>query len=562
VGGAAENDERTKSALYDNVGDSQTVKQYTMKQAEKSNDSAVTTTPKLETSTKLTLIGVALGIFMAALESTIVGTAMPTVIATLGGIEIYSWVAVAYMLTTTVMTPIWGKMADLIGRRPAMFGGLALFILGSALSGAAHSMAQLIAFRALQGLGAAALFPVGMTIVADLLTLERRTRMIGLFSSMWGVASLFGPIVGGFLTQYWSWRWVFYINLPFGILAGILIWMTYKEQHARRTNIKLDYAGTFTLTLAMVVLLVLVERGSLFSNTAMTLSLLAVVALTIFFIWIERHSPEPLIPLDLFRNPMVRATTLHGLFAGMMLFGAMLYLPLFVQGVLGRTPTEAGQILTPFILPWVFSSIIGTRLILRYGYRSVAVAGMILMVIGSLILAYVSTATTRTDLAIAVIFLGLGGGLTLATLMIGTQHAVSRAQLGVATSTVQFARNIGAALGIGMMGAVLSWNLRNALAHGNSELASLSLQHGDVAALIRQTTRTEISPEASQFLQTALAGSLQKAFAMGLVAVVIATVISLLIPGGKAHDLAHAEHQTDRATDDDGAAMIDPGTTH
>jgi len=533
-----------------------------MKQPEKSSDSPATASLKLETSTKLTLVGVALGIFMAALESTIVGTAMPTVIATLGGIEIYSWVAVAYMLTTTVMTPIWGKMADLIGRRPAMFGGLALFILGSALSGAAHSMAQLIAFRALQGLGAAALFPVGMTIVADLLTLERRTRMIGLFSSMWGVASLFGPIVGGFLTQYWSWRWVFYINLPFGVLAGIMIWMTYQEQHERRTNIKLDYAGTVTLTGAMVVLLVLVERGSLFSNATVITSLLMFIALTILFVWIERHSPEPLIPLNLFRNQMVRATTLHGLFAGMMLFGAMLYLPLFVQGVLGRTPTEAGQILTPFILPWVFSSIIGTRLILRYGYRGVAVAGMVLMVMGSLLLAFVSPSTTRTTLAIAVMFLGLGGGLTLATLMIGTQHAVSRTQLGVATATVQFARNIGAALGIGTMGAVLSWSLRQELSHGSSELASLSLQHGDVAALIRQTTRTAISPEAAQFLQTALAGSLQKAFVVGLIAVAIATIISLLIPGGKAHDLAHAEHREDNEEADNEAALADLGTTH
>ncbi len=515
-----------------------------MKQQNKLSAAPIATT-KLDLPTKLTLIGIALGIFMGALESTIVGTAMPTVIATLGGIEIYSWVAVAYLLTSTVMTPIWGKMADLIGRRPAMFGGLALFILGSALSGAAHSMGQLIAFRAVQGLGAGALFPVGMTIMADLLDLERRTRMIGLFSSMWGVASLFGPLVGGFLTQYWSWRWVFYINLPFGVLAGILIWMTYTEKHARRANIKLDYAGTLTLTVAMVVLLVLVERGNAFSTAVVIAGLFAFVALTILFVWIERHSLEPLIPLNLFRNQMVRATALHGLFAGMMLFGAMLYLPLFVQAVLGRTPTEAGQILTPFILPWVFSSIIGTRLILRYGYRGVAVAGMVLMVIGSLILAFVSPATTRTTLAIAVMFLGLGGGLTLATLMIGTQHAVSRTQLGVATSTVQFARNIGAALGIGTMGAVLSWSLRNELSRGSSELASLSLQHGDIAALIRQTTRTAISPEAAQFLQTALAGSLQKAFVTGLIAVAIATVISLLIPGGKAHELAHSEHHAE-----------------
>lgn len=503
----------------------------------------------------LTLIGVALGIFMGALENTIVGTAMPTVIATLGGIEIYSWVAVAYLLTMTVMTPIWGKMADLIGRRPAIFGGMVLFLLGSALSGAAHSMVQLIAFRALQGLGAAALFPVGMTIVADLLSLERRTKIIGLFSGMWGVASLFGPLVGGYLTEHWSWRWVFYINLPFGLIAGLLIYLTYTEKHARRTNIKLDYAGTATLALAMTLLLVLVERGNDFSPMLIGLSLLGVLALTILFLWIERHSPEPLIPLNLFRNRMVTITSLHGLFAGMMLFGSMLYLPLFVQAVLGRTPTEAGQILTPFILPWVASSIIGSRLILRLGYRSVAVAGMVLMLIGSLLLAFVSPTTTRTLLVIAVIFLGLAGGMTMATLMIGAQHAVARSQLGVVTSAVQFARNIGAALGIGTMGAVLSWSLRRELARGGSEMASLSFQHGDVTAIIRQSTRAAMSPEAAQFLLTALASSLQKVFFAGLLAVIVATVISVLLPGGKAHDLGHEEQQADESKEESEAVL-------
>lgn len=500
-------------------------------------------------TTILTLIGVALGIFMGALESTIVGTAMPTVIATLGGIEIYSWVAVAYMLTSTIMTPIWGKMADLIGRRPAMFGGLALFLLGSALSGAAHSMGQLIAFRALQGLGAGALFPVGLTIVADLLSLERRTKMIGIFSGMWGVASLFGPLAGGFLTEHWSWRWVFYINLPFGLLAGAIIWFAYTEQHARRTNIKLDYAGTITLALAMLVLLILVERGSLSSINVVTLGALIVVGLGVLFVRIEHRSPEPLIPLNLFRYRMVTVTTLHGLFAGMMLFGSMIYLPLFVQAVLGGTPTEAGQILTPFILAWVLSSIIGSRLILRVGYRWVSITGMAVMLTGALMLSLVSPATTRSQLAVAVIFMGLGAGLTIATLMIGAQHSVSRKQLGVVTSTVQFARSIGAALGIGTMGAAMSWSLRHELARGGSELASLSLQHGDVASLIRQTTRTAISPEAALFLQKALATSLQKSFLMGLIAVLIATVISLLLPGGKAHDLAHDEQQAAEVTE-------------
>lgn len=504
-------------------------------------------TEKAETNefnwqTTLSLIGVALAIFMAALEGTIVGTAMPTVIATLGGIEIYSWVAVAYMLTSTVMTPIWGKMADLIGRRPALFGGLALFILGSALSGAAHSMGQLIAFRALQGLGAGALFPVGMTIVADLLELERRTRMIALFSGMWGLSSLFGPLAGGYLTEHLSWRWVFYINLPFGVLAGLLIWANYTERHERRTQIELDYAGTVTLALALVVLLLLVERMSSLGAPWIVAGSLACLALGVGFVLIERRSTEPLIPLDLFRQRMIVVTALQGLFAGMLLFGAMLYLPLFVQAVLGASPTAAGGILTPLILPWVLSSIIGGRLILRLGYRPVVLVGMVLMLLGALRLALVSSATTWLQLTWAVVPLGLGGGLTLASLMIGAQHAVPRTQLGVVTSTVQFARSIGAALGIGVMGAVMSWHLRLELARGGGELTALAAQDSDVAALVRQSTRAALSPEAMQFLRQALAGSLRLAFIVGFVMMIVAALVTLGLPGGRAHELIHPEH--------------------
>jgi len=500
--------------------------------------------------TKITLAGVALGIFMAALESTIVGTAMPTVVASLGGIELYSWVAVAYMLTSTIMTPIWGKMADLTGRRPAFFGGMGLFLIGSALSGAAHSMAQLIAFRALQGLGAGALFPVGMTIVADLLTLEKRTKTIALFSGMWGLASLFGPQAGGYLTEYLSWRWVFYINLPFGLIAAAMVWATYTERHERHPEIKLDYAGTATIAVALTLLLLAVEKGEDFGATLTVISLIACALLTVVFIRIERQSLEPLIPLDLFHHRVVIVTTAHGLFAGMMLFGSMIYLPLFIQAVIGTTATQAGEVLTPYILAWMVAAITGGRLMLRLGYRPVVIAGMLLMLAGSLPLARVDVNTTRLYLTFAVIPLGMGGGLTLASLMIGAQHSVPRARLGVVTSTVQFARSVGASLGIGMMGAVMSWRLSRELARGGGELANLAVGHSDIAALVRQTTRASLSPASAAFLQRALATSLRAAFIVGLAAVAIAAVIALLIPSGRAHELIHPEHRPEHQQDE------------
>ncbi len=491
---------------------------------------------------KITLTAVALGIFMAALESTIVGTAMPTVVATLGGIELYSWVAVAYILTSTIMTPIWGKMADLVGRRPAFFCGMGLFLIGSALSGAAHSMAQLIAFRALQGLGAGALFPVGMTIVADLLRLEKRAKMIGLFSGVWGVASLFGPQAGGYLTDSLSWRWVFYINLPFGFIAAAMIWAAYVERGERHPEIKLDYAGAATIAIALTLLLLAVEKGQEFGARLTTVSLIACALLVVVFIRIERRQPEPLIPLDLFHNRVVVVTAAHGLSAGMMLFGSMIYMPLFIQAVIGTTATQAGEVLTPYILAWVAAAIIGGRLMLRLGYRPVVIAGTLLMLAGSLPLARVDVDTTRLYLTLAVIPLGMGGGLTLASLMIGAQHSAPRARLGVVTSTVQFARSIGAALGVGVMGAVMSWRLSRELARGGGELASIASRHNDIAALVRQTTRASLSPAAAAFMQRALASSLRAAFLVGLAAVAVAAVIALLIPAGKAHELIHPEH--------------------
>jgi EmrB/QacA subfamily drug resistance transporter len=509
-----------------------------------------TTVQRTDWGTKITIIGVALGIFMGALENTIIGTAMPTVIATLGGIELYSWVAVAYILTSTIMTPIWGKMADLIGRRPAFFGGLGCFILGSALSGAAHSMGQLIAFRAIQGLGAGALFPVGMTIVADLLPLEKRAKTIALFSGMWGVASLFGPQAGGYLTQYLSWRWVFYINLPFGLLAAAMVWATYTERHERRTEIKLDYAGTGVIAVALTLLLLVVEKGQSFGFALTVVGLIGCALLTALFIRIEHRSPEPLIPLDLFHHRVVIVTTMHGLFAGMMLFGSMIYLPLFVQAVIGTTATQAGEVLTPYILAWVVAAIAGGRLMLRIGYRPIVIGGMLLMLVGSLLLARIDVNTTRLYLTFAVMPLGMGGGLTLASLMIGAQHSVPRAQLGVVTSAVQFARSIGAALGVGVMGAVMSWRLSRELARGSGELASLAARHSDIAALVRQTTRATLSPASMAFLQRSLASSLRASFLVGMAAVAIAAVVALLIPPGRAHELIHPEHESDQLAND------------
>lgn len=517
-----------------------------------------TTSETYTLKTKVVLVGVAMALLAASLEGTVVGTAMPTVIASLGGIEIYSWVFAAYILASTVMTPIWGKMADLIGRRPAMFGGLALFMLGSALSGAAQSMPQLIAFRIIQGLGAAALFPIGMTIVSDLLTMEQRMKMIPLFSSMWGIASLIGPTIGGYLTEYtrWSWRSCFYVVIPFGLLSLGMIRWAYSEKYERRQNISFDYAGTITLTIALSLLLIIVERGAEFSWQVTTGLSFVVVFSTVAFLRIEQNHKEPLLPLGLFRIRFVLITILHGFFVMMALIGTMSFLPLFVQAVIGTNAAEAGKILTPFILPWVFTAAIGGRLVLRWGYRLPVMAGMVMLLIGSALLAKVSVETTRSGLSLAVVFMGMGGGLAVATLMIGAQHSVPRTQIGVTTAAVQFARNIGAAFGAGIMGAVMNWSLRHSLASATGELSHFA-EHHQIGSIIRPETRASLSAGAAEFLRTILAGSLRLAFLFVLVAVVAATITGLLIPRGGAHDLAHQEHQDDSLAEEASTGLIE-----
>jgi len=480
----------------------------------------------------VTISGVTLGLFMGALENTVAGTAMPTIVASLGGIEHYSWVFAAYMLAATVMIPLWGKMADLVGRRPALFGGLGCFMLGSALCGAARSMPQLVAFRVVQGLGAGALFPVGMTIAADLFTLQQRTRVIAMFSVMWGVASLVGPLAGGYLTEQISWRWVFYINLPFGLVSGLLVWLTYRERYQRRGTITLDYAGMTTLSLGVTLLLLVVQRAAAAEVLTTVAGSAAAVGLLAAFVVFEKRSTEPLIPLVLFHQPLVSVATLQGLLTGMAVFGALSFTPLFAQAVMGASPTQGGVVLTPFILAWVVTGPLGGRLLLRHGYRWVTAVGMVPLLTGAALLTQVSAHTTRRQLITAVILMGVGGGLTAPVQTIAVQHAVPGHLTGVATSAIVFARTIGGALGTSIMGALMSWRLLGILAAFPGRQNSGSRQVTDIAQLL-QPSGVPLQPQVAAHLHLAMADSIRLAFGFLLVAAVAAAVLTFFAPPGK-----------------------------
>ncbi len=496
----------------------------------------------------IVVAGVMLAIFLAAMESTVVATAMPTVIASLGGIRIYSWVFSAFLLTSTIAMPLWGRLSDLVGRRPTYLTGIGIFLLGSGLSGLSQSMAQLIAFRALQGLGAGSLITIGYTLVGDLFGLERRAKMQGYFSGVWGIASLVGPAVGGFLADHVSWRWVFYINLPFGALSALAIAWGLAEPVSRRRSVSIDFVGTGLFTAAISSLLVgLVEGGRAASwlTPGVLAPLAAALAFLLLFLLVERRVADPLIPLELFRNAMVRAGAATGFLSGMAMFGAISFIPLYIQAVVGATATQAGFVLTPFVLGWVSFSILSARLVLRVGYRGVVVTGMASLTFAFLLLMEWDQGLTRLTAVRDVIVAGCGMGMVMVPMLIAVQSAVPKRDLGIATSTIQFFRTIGGAVGVAVMGAAMAQRLQEELRRLPAAGASLAAQIEQLVIrpdlIVNPATRETLAPAVLAGVRLALANALHAVFVVGLIVCLLALASAFLVPGGRARDLARAE---------------------
>jgi EmrB/QacA subfamily drug resistance transporter len=462
-------------------------------------------------------IGVMTGMLLAALEATVVGTAMPTIVAALGGLAHYSWVFSAYLLTSTVTVPVWGKLSDLFGRRRLFQIGVAVFILGSAACGFAQSMTQLIVARAVQGLGAGALVPLAMTIIGDIFTLEERAKMQGLFSGVWGISSVFGPLVGGFITDQLSWRWVFLINLPVGIAAAAIIGFALVEP-PRHEAPAIDYLGATILTAAMTVLLLALGAQNIL--TVRNIVLLAiVVASVLWFVQVEKRAKDPVVPLTLFRNRVVAVAVVVGFLAGIAMFAAITFVPLLAQGVFGATATEAGSFLTPLMLSWVLSSIVGGRLLIKLGSRVLVFTGLAAMLIGFTALATFTETTPRLLMMAELVFIGAGLGLTMLTLLIASQHSVAREQLGITTSLNQFSRSIGGALGVAILGALLS--------------AGLAQYSDNPNALVNAEARAHISAAELSNLKHALEGTLRSIFAVCAGVCGLSIVTALMMPRGK-----------------------------
>jgi len=405
-------------------------------------------------------------LLLAALDQTIVSTALPRVVSDLHGLKDLSWVVTAYLLTSTISVPIAGKLSDIYGRKKLFLIGILVFVAGSALSGLSRNMAELIVFRAFQGVGAGMLFAMTFAVIGDLFAPAERARWQGIIAGVFGLASVIGPLVGGYLTDHASWRWIFYINVPVGILAFFMISRFMPHIAVDKKDQKIDFLGAGLLAGGLsCLLLALVWGGNQYpwgSVEVMGMFGLSALLLAIF-LWVEHaHAKDPILPLDLFKNSIFRVASLIMFLVGFAMFGAILYIPLFVQDVLGRTATNSGVILVPMVFTLMIVSLTAGQYISRRGrYKKLAILGTALLTVGIFWLSTLKISSSASGVIVRMIVIGAGLGISMPIYSLVVQNAFEHAKLGVATSSVLLARSIGATVGVALLGTVLN----NQLAH-------------------------------------------------------------------------------------------------
>ncbi|MBA3524345.1 MAG: MFS transporter [Geodermatophilaceae bacterium] len=473
------------------------------------------------------MVGVMSGMLLAALDQSIVGTALPTITSELGGLDKLSWVVTAYLLTATAVTPLWGKISDLYGRRLIFQIAISIFLVGSALCGFAQNIDQLIAFRALQGIGGGGLFSIALSIIGDVIPPRERGRYQGYFGAVFGASSVAGPLLGGFFTDGPGWRWIFYINLPIGIAAlfitsAVLTMPVVKREH------KIDYPGALAIVGGVTSLLLYLEwRGRDYGWTSPgALALLAAfVLLTVAFVMIEQRASEPIIPMRLFRNGTYRVGNIFGFCAGVVMFGSIVFLPLYLQAVKGWSATESGLGMTPIVVGLLGSSIVAGNLMTKTGrYKVFPITGSVLMLIGLLLLTTLSVATPYWQLALFMLVFGAGLGMTMQTLVTAIQNDVPQRDMGTATGSTTFFRQMGGAIGTAAFGAVLGVRLSSYLADGLGDSAPAgSINTNDLAAI------RELTGPVEAIVLRAFGDALGDVFLVGIPFLVIALVAAVFL---------------------------------
>ncbi|MDP2935961.1 MAG: MDR family MFS transporter [Dehalococcoidia bacterium] len=484
------------------------------------------------------LVGLMMGLFLTSLNQTTVVTAMPRIVANLGGMHLYSWVFASYMLGSTCAVPICGKLSDLLGRRPVFVAGLALFTIASALNGFAQNMEQLVLFRGVQGLAAAAIMPLVMIMIGDIFPPSERGKFQGLLSGVWAVASVIGPLVGGFLVDNWDWRWVFFFNVPVGLVTIVVAFHALKGLAPPKRKPSIDYLGMFTFTTGIVSLLLGLQLGSTeypWGSPQITGLLGAAAVLLFIFVLVERVVEEPILPLPLLKNPVFAVTASAAFFTGIAIFSTITFAPLLLQAVLGTSATRSGVLMMPQALGLVIGSTLGGFIIARTGYRIVIWIGTAFMAIGIYLLTLIGTQSRDEVILISMTVMGLGWGATGPTFTTIVQNTVEHAQIGIATSSVQFFRQIGATLGITLMGAFLTLRLGPAIQSRMTE-GSLGPLTGAKAggslnaqALLDSATAASLPPSALEAVRNALAASLNELFYLAAGAAVLSFVFCLFL---------------------------------
>lgn len=470
----------------------------------------------------ITFIGLILGILMAALDQTIVATAMPTISADLNGLSQISWIITAYLLGQTVAMPIYGKIGDFIGRRNAFHLAIVIFLSGSILAGLAQSMTVLIAFRAMQGIGAGGLMIGAQTIMAEIVSARERGKYMSVMGPMIGVATVLGPLLGGYLTEHVSWRWIFYINIPIGIGALIVTGLTLKLPHPQSQR-RVDYLGATFMTGAVVCLVLLLTWGGRehdwLSPTIIGLGIGAVV-LTPLWLWAESRAAEPIMPLHLFKDDVFRINTILAFLLGIAMFSAVSYLPTYLQLSLGVSATKSGLLMLPLMGGLMAAAVITGQLISRTGhYKVFSIMGTAVAAAGMYLLSTMDAATTRTEAALPMVVLGAGIGFIMPTLVLAVQNSVSSRDIGVATAGVNFFRQIGASFGTALIGSLfisrLSTNLKEGLPPGAADTLG---QHAGA-----------ITPEQLGALPSKIADTIVVAYADALIPLYLYLVPVLLL---------------------------------
>ncbi|MNZ38815.1 Multidrug resistance protein 3 [compost metagenome] len=475
------------------------------------------------------LAGLLLSTFLAAIEGTVIGPAGPRIVGELGGVELLSWVFTAYLLTMAVTTPIFGKISDLFGRKPVFVVGSILFLLGSMLSGLAQSMEQLILFRAIQGIGAGGLTPVTFTIIGDIYSIKERAKVQGWISSVWGISSLVGPLLGGYFVDSLNWRWVFGFNIPFGLVSLFFIMKFLKEDIEKR-KVKIDIWGAVTFTIGVSALLfgLATGGGQISWNSPIMVGMMgaAVISLIMFFI-VEKNAEEPLVPLKLFRIRDIAYSNLASLVASALLIGLTSYLPLWVQGVLGKNATMSGLVLAPMSLSWMLGSVLGSRWIITKGSRFTSLIGMIIIALGAGGMAFMSEGTPIFMLLIFNALYGIGFGFSFAVFTVIAQSSVGYELRGASNALNTFVKSIGQTIGVTVFGALI--NMQIAARAAKTAASGVEVTQDDINNLLSPEKIQLLPPELWKELKHVLGGSLHVLFiVMGVLAVIgVVTVIGL-----------------------------------